>query len=409
METLDVHLRRPTQSLENLVQAISGDEAYQDTVIYCSDGPPLILPKLLVGVMFPVLKDCDYFNIMPENCIHLPDYSLVEVKRLFKGELGPDLIEAENSSVLQVDECVTEEVVTEDFYESILADEGHQYAALQVHQKVSKEFQLNPNSILIDEAERTKKKSYKGEIFPGDYPYKCSFCDKRFKQVGHVNHHERKHTGTKKYICEICNKRFNQRSHLLDHTRVHTGEKPFKCTQCDKAYAFSSSLKSHFATHTGERLFKCSFCQKTFNHRANLKAHERLHTGNLKFMCSECGKCFNTKSNMVRHTCRPNVVDSTTTVDSTVAVAIEPATQSTAATGYVTMWDTAEINIINSREQQQDHQHIHQQQLIHQQQHTIIHQQHHEVHIEEQQQLQLQQHHELHQQEQHQIQLSSPK
>ena len=23
----------------------------------------------------------------------------------------------------------------------------------------------------------------KGEIFPGEYPYKCSYCEKRFKQV----------------------------------------------------------------------------------------------------------------------------------------------------------------------------------------------------------------------------------
>ena len=47
MQPLLKHLLN-TNGIKN-IQAISGDEAYQDTVIYCSDGPPLIIPKLLVG------------------------------------------------------------------------------------------------------------------------------------------------------------------------------------------------------------------------------------------------------------------------------------------------------------------------------------------------------------------------
>ena len=158
---------------------------------------------------------------------------------------------------------------------------------------------------------RSAKKSYTGEIFPGEYPYKCSYCDKKFKQVGHVNLHERTHTGGQKYICPYCNKKFNQLSHLKEHERIHTGEKPFMCSDCGKCFGYNSALKSHKKIHTGEKTYKCSFCEKTFNQLGNLRTHERLHTGELKYMCSECGKCYNTRSNLTRHVCSKLATENT--------------------------------------------------------------------------------------------------
>ena len=109
------------------------------------------------------------------------------------------------------------------------------------------------------------KKSYEGEILPGSHPYKCTYCDKRFKQVGHANLHERTHTGDKKYVCKFCNKKFNQLSHQNDHERIHTGEKPFMCSDCGKCFAYNSALKSHKKIHTGEKTYRCGFCEKSFN------------------------------------------------------------------------------------------------------------------------------------------------
>ena len=164
-----------------------------------------------------------------------------------------------------------------------------------------KEKQRKKNDTFI--GPRTVKKSYEGEILPGSHPYKCTYCEKRFKQVGHANLHERTHTGDKKYICSYCQKKFNQLSHLKDHERIHTGEKPFVCDMCGKCFGYNSALKSHKKIHTGEKTYKCGFCEKTFNQLGNLRTHERLHTGELKFMCSECGKCYNTRSNLGRHAC----------------------------------------------------------------------------------------------------------
>ena len=160
-----------------------------------------------------------------------------------------------------------------------------------------------PKKVDSPSSHKFVKKSYEGEILPGSHPYKCTYCDKRFKQVGHANLHERTHTGDKKYICSYCHKKFNQLSHLKDHERIHTGEKPFVCDMCGKCFGYNSALKSHKKIHVGEKTYKCGFCEKSFNQLGNLRTHERLHTGELKFMCTECGKCYNTRSNLGRHAC----------------------------------------------------------------------------------------------------------
>jgi len=191
--------------------------------------------------------------------------------------------------------------------------------------KVKTSKKNSKQSSISSKGTRSAKKSYTGEIFPGEYPYKCSYCDKRFKQVGHVNLHERTHTGGQKYICPYCNKKFNQLSHLKDHERIHTGEKPFMCSDCGKCFGYNSALKSHKKIHTGEKTYKCTFCEKTFNQLGNLRTHERLHTGELKYMCSECGKCYNTRSNLTRHAC--NRLAAENSVDSQVGLEDSPMIQ----------------------------------------------------------------------------------
>lgn len=307
----------------------------QDTQVYCSDGELIQLPKLTVGLVFPELDSCQQFNFFPQNSIILPDYSSSDVRNIFFELLLRDNYAEEPVELIHnvtqglpgdIQQEEDEEGETVDrFYDELLSE--------QLPDLLLKETKSEIDTV----SERCKKKSYKGEIFPGDYPYKCSFCDKRFKQVGHVNHHERKHTGNKKHECELCKKRFNQKCHLVDHMRLHTGERPFKCDECGKSFTFSSGLRSHVRIHSGERLFACSFCEKTFNQRTNLKTHERLHTGDRKFMCSCCGKCFNTKSNLTRHPCKP-LKDGGDCIESGDGSATQMVIARDSPTNYVAMW-----------------------------------------------------------------------
>ncbi|XP_075417159.1 zinc finger protein 287 [Tenrec ecaudatus] len=167
------------------------------------------------------------------------------------------------------------------------------------------------------------------KIYPGEKPYKCSVCGKKFRkypslikhQSSHAKEksyeceecgkafrhissliaHQRMHTGEKPYECHQCGKAFSQRAHLTIHQRIHTGEKPYKCNDCGKDFSQRAHLTIHQRTHTGERPYRCLECGKTFSHSSSLINHQRVHTGEKPYICNECGKTFSQSTHLLQH------------------------------------------------------------------------------------------------------------
>ena len=107
--------------------------------------------------------------------------------------------------------------------------------------------------------------------------------------------------GQKKYKCSTCNRTFRQKAHLNSHMLTHTGEKKIQCNYCDKQFARQSDCKIHEYQHTKERMYTCDVCKKVFFKTQTFKRHQKVHTGERNYMCNKCFKGFHTKYHRDRH------------------------------------------------------------------------------------------------------------
>lgn len=109
-------------------------------------------------------------------------------------------------------------------------------------------------------------------------PYRCSSCEKSYKDPATLRQHEKTHWLTRPYPCSICGKKFTQRGTMTRHMRSHLGLKPFACESCGMRFTRQYRLTEHMRIHSGEKPYECQVCGGKFAQQRNLISHMKMHS-----------------------------------------------------------------------------------------------------------------------------------
>ena len=163
-------------------------------------------------------------------------------------------------------------------------------------------------------------------IHTGEKPYKCSFCDKKYRDCHQLTLHELGHKGMLPqcnvcggryaslsahmlthstdnfvHVCSTCNKAFRKAYSLKEHMKTHSNERPYTCAHCGALFRSSTHVKKHMVTHTKERKHMCTVCGKTFGTTESMKSHMSTHSGEKPYSCDKCNRSCTTSSLLARH------------------------------------------------------------------------------------------------------------
>uniref|UniRef100_A0A3Q4MM18 C2H2-type domain-containing protein n=1 Tax=Neolamprologus brichardi TaxID=32507 RepID=A0A3Q4MM18_NEOBR len=134
----------------------------------------------------------------------------------------------------------------------------------------------------------------------------CSFCGKYFARRVDMERHMKSHSEDRPYKCSFCEKKFKNPYVLKRHQKeiCKTSDVSMEgkvCPICSRILPCTADIAKHLRSHSEERPFICVTCEKGFKSSNCLTVHQRKHTGEKPFLCWQCGKCYRSASELTVH------------------------------------------------------------------------------------------------------------
>lgn len=112
----------------------------------------------------------------------------------------------------------------------------------------------------------------------------CEKCNLEFGTHDEFKEHvSMVHVTNGDYPCDVCSRKFTSKTSLFHHKKSHSdNEKPFKCEYCNWRFRNRGHLSVHLYRHTGERPYVCSICNRGFKQKGDMRKHKAGHLLNEK-------------------------------------------------------------------------------------------------------------------------------
>ncbi|CAI5636325.1 unnamed protein product [Oreochromis niloticus] len=251
-----------------------------------------ILSSLSLPQLEKVVIDPDQIQLQPtseqlEGCMTVQvEGETVTLLDYIQIEQPPSLVDDQEENVINEEE--TEEDATQEESGDALKPAAFQPL------KQSKRLELKRRALKEDPDSATAKRQRKK--YPNNKT--CPVCNKTFLRAAAMRRHQEIHDANRdlKYKCTSCDKRFRDHYDMNRHTmRVHERGEMYNsgkeedsgdpstsemsedrnCSLCGKYFARRVDMERHMKSHSEDRPYKCSFCEKKFKNPYVLKRHQK--------------------------------------------------------------------------------------------------------------------------------------
>ena len=182
-------------------------DSFMDTIMVCHDGV-VTHNKLVLGLIFPELRQIPVFDQPLEQTLIMPDWSVGEVQALIF-QLFPD-------------SDPTTAGLKEDDIETSVSDNFEHF--LETDTIIQDSMDTSPRAFGMRRGRGRPPLSNTARMPPR---FTCDYCHKGFFYRSMLTAHEKLHTGGSRETCELCGAEYSTRQNLKNHMIKHHGEDSF--------------------------------------------------------------------------------------------------------------------------------------------------------------------------------------